>query len=314
MSSYLLFKDEPFVAYYPKLAVELKSSLKALFVQQLHYWVELKGKLREGYRWVYHSAMDWHKYFPELSLRTVKTLLSELARDGWIFTGSFNTLKWDRTKWYRVNYAQLKAAFQPAPIVQKLHHGECSNCTVESAVIAPTIPEILIKSSLEINTASKLAEGTPIMAGTKELLEKIKNKQPESLEGLWKKRMGMYQDGFQKKLTGKETGQLSQFCKSVGADARSALDYALCNWSKFAMEVKALKGLPTCPQIPVLGFLLAHHDVLMQLIAEPAKVAVKSTGPSMPTVILPQEETAIVAVFTPEEIAEGMKEILGGGG
>ena len=140
----------------PELAVALGFNEAAL-LQQVHYWCEMNEKNgrneRDGHFWVYNSAEAWSKQIPWMSVRTVKTAIKNLEERGFLISGNFNTMAYDRTKWYRPNYEALEAAFpednsctmesaEPAQCkVQELHNGECETCTMESAEPAPPIPE-----------------------------------------------------------------------------------------------------------------------------------------------------------------------------
>ncbi|WP_176052205.1 hypothetical protein [Paraburkholderia caribensis] len=88
---------------------------------------------------------------------------------------------------------------------------------------------------------------------------------------LWKERMSVLYESGWKEPTAKEAGQLGQlFTKLVGAghDPIKALDFGLQRWSQFAFNTRCDKSLDSVPSRPVIGFLLAHYDSLLQLIAK----------------------------------------------
>jgi hypothetical protein len=84
----------------------------AIIVQQLEYWVERyrfdPEHQHEGCTWVFNSYEDWQENnFPFWSVDTVKRLFQDLEKQGIIVAGRFNRKNYDRTKWYRIEYALL---------------------------------------------------------------------------------------------------------------------------------------------------------------------------------------------------------------
>lgn len=109
--SKLLFKTQPLVVC-PELATKIGLN-EAIIIQQIHYWVDINTKskrnFKDGYFWTYNSYPEWKKQFPFWSEPTIRRALTKLERLGYLVTGCYNTLKIDRTKWYRINYPQLEA-------------------------------------------------------------------------------------------------------------------------------------------------------------------------------------------------------------
>ena len=69
-SSSLLISEPPLVVI-PSLAVALKSSDKAIILQQIHYWLLRSSNFIDGHKWVYNSVHDWNKQFPWLTEKTL---------------------------------------------------------------------------------------------------------------------------------------------------------------------------------------------------------------------------------------------------
>ncbi|TOY85747.1 hypothetical protein DIS15_02895 [Levilactobacillus brevis] len=105
MSNLLI--SEPPLQVLPSLAIALNSVDKAIILQQIHYWVDRSNNVRDGYRWVYNSISEWHKQFPWLAEKTVQRYLKDLEDRGLLITGNYNKAKFDRTKWYRIDYDAL---------------------------------------------------------------------------------------------------------------------------------------------------------------------------------------------------------------
>lgn len=105
--SNLLFDERPLVVQ-PKLAEMLQDLDEAVILQQVHYWLQKKKNIRDGYSWVYNSMTEWQKQFPWIkSEKTLKRKFKSLEDKGLLVTGNYNKAKFDRTKWYRVDYQAL---------------------------------------------------------------------------------------------------------------------------------------------------------------------------------------------------------------
>ena len=106
----LLFDEHPLVLS-PTLAKELGNLNEAVFVQQVHYWLEIKkqtGKnFVEGRYWIYNSVEDWLKQFPWMSSATLRRTIDSLVKKGYIVKGNFNQKKMDHTTWYTLNYEKI---------------------------------------------------------------------------------------------------------------------------------------------------------------------------------------------------------------
>lgn len=108
-----LLIDEPPMLMLPSLAKVLKSADKAIIVQQIHYWLQIKRKakdtrsFKEGRWWVYNSFREWNKQFIWISERTIQRHFKDLVDQGIIIVGNFNNQNYDRTNWYTISYERL---------------------------------------------------------------------------------------------------------------------------------------------------------------------------------------------------------------
>lgn len=109
--SNLLFDERPLVVS-PKLAVLLGDLDKAVILQQIHYWLERSTNLKDGYKWVYNSMAEWNKQFPWIAIATLKRKFKSLEDEKLLITGNYNKAKFDKTKWYRINYDVLNEMVQ----------------------------------------------------------------------------------------------------------------------------------------------------------------------------------------------------------
>ena len=114
--SNLLIQEVPLMVL-PTLATKIGIN-EAIFLQQLHYWIDRSKHEMEGHRWIYNTIEDWCKQFPFWSRRTIARVISALERQGLVLTANYNRKGFDRTKWYTVNYELLaKLEAEPVPMV-----------------------------------------------------------------------------------------------------------------------------------------------------------------------------------------------------
>lgn len=108
-----LLIDEPPLQVLPSLAKELNSVDKAIMLQQIHYWSLRSTNIHDGHKWVYNTVKSWHDQFSWLSEKTVQRYLKQLEDDSYLITSNFNKAKFDRTKWYRINYDKMTSRRGP---------------------------------------------------------------------------------------------------------------------------------------------------------------------------------------------------------
>ncbi|UXI85412.1 DnaD domain protein [Ligilactobacillus salivarius] len=134
--SNLLLDDRPLVIQ-PKLAELLGDLDEAIILQQIHYWLVKNMNIKDGYSWIYNSVKDWNKQFKWLSEPTLKRKFKSLEDKGLLITGNYNKAKFDRTKWYRIDYDALDemihAKYQnDTTIVSKRYNAKYQNDTTNT--------------------------------------------------------------------------------------------------------------------------------------------------------------------------------------
>ena len=148
-----LLINEPPLQVLPSLA--LKVGLNgAIFLQQLHFRLLISTNERDGYKWIYKTYPEWQEEFPFWSYDTVKRIVADLEKGGYIITTSkYNKIKMDKTKWYRVIYSKLGylAIGENAPS-NRAHciDGTEQNAPTDEGKMHPAIPKD-IKSIKNIN-------------------------------------------------------------------------------------------------------------------------------------------------------------------
>lgn len=102
----LLIDDYPLIVL-PSLAKHAGLN-EAIMLQQIHFWIQRSQHFKENKKWVYNTYSGWVYQFPFWSESTIKRTIRSLERQNLLLTGNFNKLKIDNTKWYSINYQELK--------------------------------------------------------------------------------------------------------------------------------------------------------------------------------------------------------------
>jgi len=106
MSRYLI--NEPVKAFQPTLAIIFGLN-EAILLQEIHYAVsrETNKNIHNGLRWVYNSYAQWKEIFPFWHQDTIKRAITSLEKKGALISDRFNQRKFDKTKWYTIDYKKL---------------------------------------------------------------------------------------------------------------------------------------------------------------------------------------------------------------
>jgi uncharacterized phage protein (TIGR02220 family) len=148
--STLLINEAPLMIV-PSLAVKIGMN-EAVVLQQIHYWLGISKHQVEGKKWVYNTYEDWQKQFPFWSISTIKRTFYSLEKCGVLVSDNWNNLKLDKTKWYSINYQQLKEIEQSyEPSTTQFEPSEVSERTPVQVSLNQAIPE----STSEITTEKK---------------------------------------------------------------------------------------------------------------------------------------------------------------
>jgi len=107
--SHLLI-NEPALQVLPSLAVAIGLN-EAIVLQQVQYWInnpKNKGYEEGGFKWVYNTYAEWKETnFPFWSEATIQRIFSNLEGAGLIVSIQPMKGKYDRTKYYRIEYSKL---------------------------------------------------------------------------------------------------------------------------------------------------------------------------------------------------------------
>ena len=81
----------------------------AILYEYLAYWCERSGELHDGLRWIFKTIKGFQEVFPNMNERTIRRCLNKLESSGYIKTGNYNKIPFDKTKWYAVSGVHIEA-------------------------------------------------------------------------------------------------------------------------------------------------------------------------------------------------------------
>ena len=169
--SNLLLNEVPLMCQ-PSLAPKIGLN-EAIFIQQLHYWLNRSTNYIKNRIWVYNTIDDWHNQFPFWSVTTIRRIITSLEKKKLIITANYNKINIDRTKWYTIDYSALDE-LENKDTAMDTNKSSCNNNTENSGNDLNSNEQ----SKLPKWTNGKLSENkTP---GTKE--EFSENKTPGTKE------------------------------------------------------------------------------------------------------------------------------------
>lgn len=101
-----LLINEPPLQVLPSLAKEIGLN-EAIMLQQMHYWLLKSANEFTGVKWFYKTLEEWQTEFPFWSAMTIRRTLGSLEKQKIIKIGNFNKKKFDKTKWYTIDYQRV---------------------------------------------------------------------------------------------------------------------------------------------------------------------------------------------------------------
>jgi hypothetical protein len=92
---------------------------EAIVLHRLDYWLTRSKHCFDGRYWIYNTYDAWQEQFPFWSRRTIQATFRSLERLGVVeSTQVYNRSRWDKTKWYAINYGRLAEVAPLATISQ----------------------------------------------------------------------------------------------------------------------------------------------------------------------------------------------------
>jgi len=106
-----LLKSENSLIFQKRLAKKF-GHIDALFLQQVHYWLEVAahknhGILHEGKKWIYNTTVEWANQL-SVSERTITRIIKKLSETGVILIDKLSRNKRNRVNFYRIDYDKLQ--------------------------------------------------------------------------------------------------------------------------------------------------------------------------------------------------------------
>ncbi|HDA1660313.1 TPA: hypothetical protein O4344_001388 [Staphylococcus aureus] len=146
----LLIDDYP-IQVLPRLA-ELIGLNEAIVLQQIHYWLNNSKHKYDGKTWIFNSYPEWQKQFPFWSLITIKRTIYSLEKQNLLLIGNYNKAKFDKTKWYSINYQTIEGMIRPSyqndtMVVSKRDDGVYQNDTTNTIDYTETSSETTSNNS-----------------------------------------------------------------------------------------------------------------------------------------------------------------------
>ncbi len=161
--------------------------------------------------------------------------------------------------------------------------------------------------------AVKAAKAESILEGKLEE-EKVHNLSSKSMAlfNHWQACVDAKYGGYQHPPTDQSSGQFKKLGKYLGDQSQAVIKYAVDNWWKFAAEAAAIAGIGSWPTHPDIGFLLKHHAVAVNLLAEknmpPQIHKIADEKKTAITDQKPSQNTPVEPPITKEEFEEMFKE------
>src|SRR5699024_3214430 len=149
----------------PALAKEIGLN-ESLILLQIEFWISISNNEREGKRWTYQSVRDMQeKSFSFWSISTINRAVNKLIDEGYIIEGNFNKMKYDKTRWFALNFEtlnELESISINGDDTGVFHNDTRSNHNdTRSIQNDTTIPEITTEITTEKNHSPAKAERIP---------------------------------------------------------------------------------------------------------------------------------------------------------
>jgi len=273
MNNYALMDDS--IPYSPLLGA-MFGACGALLIQQIHYWCsknkEKGHNYKEGHYWTYNTYKQWEvmfKYFDERSIRRHITLLVE---KNIVITGRFNKFKYDKTKWYRLNYPALDKLTNTLNPTYNLATSTGQNVGIETYNLSAPIPEKYTENTAETNhcpnpkhknktTEKDMLKKNPKVPTTAAKVSStllapkatdLKNMNASKMYKVWVSFVPEFHPSikFVGTFTEKQKGMISSLVTLWGDNSGLVLKYVIEHWVKFGKLVMSSVGTKTFPDVP----------------------------------------------------------------
>ncbi|MDU6428846.1 MAG: hypothetical protein E6555_14315 [Clostridium perfringens] len=97
---------------------------EVIIFQYIYCKLQYNEKIDENYvagrYWVCSSIREFSKDLDFLSESTIKRLLQQLEKEGLLITAIYNKYKYDRTKWYSIDYDKIVDFYEKRRIKKQI--------------------------------------------------------------------------------------------------------------------------------------------------------------------------------------------------
>lgn len=102
---FYVIHDPTVLRIIPALATEIGFN-ESIVIMQLEYLVSISNtEIKDGKHWTYQSVRDLKEnFFPFWSIATINRTIKSLEEKELIFTGNYNKKRYDKTRWFSINY------------------------------------------------------------------------------------------------------------------------------------------------------------------------------------------------------------------
>jgi hypothetical protein len=112
------FQSPTTIRFCPNTAAAIGVN-EAIVIHRLDYWLGRTNHRFDGRAWVYNTYESWQEQFPFWSRRTIQATFRRLECLGIVKSSqAHNRSRWDKTKWYTINYARLDGLVPQAPATE----------------------------------------------------------------------------------------------------------------------------------------------------------------------------------------------------
>ncbi|HAB60889.1 MAG TPA: hypothetical protein DCE48_09325 [Lachnospiraceae bacterium] len=103
----------------------------AILLNNIYFWTRYNEandrNYHDGMYWTFNSSKSWKELFPYLTDRQISYALKKLKDEGYIITGNYNEMKYDRTLWYAITELGKSIIQNCQMDITKLSNGNDNN-------------------------------------------------------------------------------------------------------------------------------------------------------------------------------------------
>lgn len=145
---------------------------EALVLGQIQYWIDVKKADKQRYKesfrddrcWIFNTYDQWHEQLPFYSTMTIRRAISKLEKIGVLISANYNKEKYDKTKWYSIDYDVVERIMSEKPHKHSCVQNEQTMCSIrtdDEYNLNRPIPETTTDNTTEITDNLYTKKNTP---------------------------------------------------------------------------------------------------------------------------------------------------------